>query len=96
MKPLEPSVEILNHIQAEWMKLDIDAPEKEKARVLALMKHYPKCYLSANAAKTLANVQCSGAPITAGPIPMHHAIEICKRYNGRVDVVWLGNHWETL
>jgi len=70
----KPTVAELNDIQTQWMKLDPHAPDKEKNRVFALMKLYPRAYLSVDAAKANGSAMVDGCPVWASPRPIRDAL----------------------
>jgi hypothetical protein len=82
-----PTVERLNLIQAEWMKLDPGAPELEKKRVFKLMEEYPATYVSGHDGKGVC--QHHGMPCSV-TVTFGQALETCKALGGRCDVAWNG------
>jgi len=82
-----PSVERLNHIQTEWMKLDPGAPKPECDRVFKLMNEYPKRYVSGHDGKGV--VMIDGGPMNQ-PMDFGLCLQLCKQHGGRVDVAWNG------
>lgn len=87
----ERRVHRLNYIHQEWMRLDCDAPDKEKARVFALMKELPTSYLSINGDRTQAV-----AMVRECPMNVAMAAHECVRYYGHLlapDVAWQGDKW---
>jgi hypothetical protein len=83
----QPTVEELNAIQAEWMKLDPHAPTAEKRRVFALMERYPRKFVSGH--DGLGVCMVDGQP-TSMPIEFQTALNRCKEFGGRTDVAWNG------
>ena len=83
----------LNAIQADWMELSNDAPEKEKKRVFSLMEKIPKAYVSISG--NMATVIWNGQPMNR-PIPIESALE----YHGDIipekDIAWNGGQWVAL
>lgn len=77
MKSNTLTIEELNSIQDEWMKLDCNAPEKEKQRVFKLMEKMPSSYVSLSADGTTASVMQHNLPIT-NTMPAKQAIEYAK------------------
>jgi len=93
----KPTVAELNDIQTQWMKLDPHAPDKEKNRVFALMKLYPRAYLSVDAAKANGSAMVDGCPVWASPRPIRDALRWLmdlrdhRQHPGvRTDVAWCG------
>jgi hypothetical protein len=95
MKTKLPTVDELNAVQDEWMKLDSNGPEKEKNRVLALYAAViPKSYLGVSEDKMLAGLMIDGAPIYANKRPIEEVIKHAQSFPHRVirtDVAWCGS-----
>ncbi len=87
------TVEEANTIQAEWMKLDPDAPEKEKKRVFALMAKLPGSYMSVNSAG-LSTVMVQGTPAHAFPMPVDQGAEYARKLGVQTRLRWHAKgHW---
>lgn len=87
MKTKLATVEELNRIQDEWMKLDSSANIIKQQRVFALMKQLPKVYVSGH--DGFGVVYISGMPVNQGET-FEKAVARCRAYEGRVDVAWNG------
>lgn len=90
-----PTVDELNAIQAEWMALNPDAPEKEKQRVFALMRRYPNAYISGHDGRGV--VVLDGGPINQA-MDFQFCIDLCLKLGGRIDIAWNGRigQWYSL
>lgn len=82
-----PTVEELNYIQFEWMQLDPFAPEPEKKRVFAMMRKYPRIYVSGHDGNGVCMID--GQPWTA-TAAFADAMRHCKEFGGRTDIAWNG------
>lgn len=97
--PALPTLEELNSIQAEWMKVDPCGDKAECARVCKLMERYPKRYISGHDGVGVTMID--GGPCSATALPLHGPtgeIERCRKLGGRVDVIWNGKigQWEKM
>lgn len=83
----------LNAIQADWMAISSDSPEKEKQRVFVLMEKIPKVFLSIS--EEMATVIWNGQPMNR---PM--SIESALEYHGDIipekDIAWKNGQWVAL
>lgn len=78
----------LNDIQRQYMQLDvINAPEKEKKRVLDLYKDMPHSFISANNNLSCCTVIHNGSPVV-DHVSLEKAINICEANKWLSDVVW--------
>ena len=82
-----PTVAELNAIQAEWMKLDPNAPEAEKRRVEKLMERIPQTYVGGSEKRSVVNHH--GGPLNH-PMERRAALELCAKVGGRTDVIFDG------
>lgn len=80
-----PTVEQLNYVQGEWMKLDPFAPEAEKQRVFTLMKICPRCYLSKSGDFGICILDGSSWML---PQPISTVLPIVRQHGGRTDIAW--------
>lgn len=95
MKNTPPTVGELNEIQRQWMALESTATDKEKNRVFALMKSYPRAYLSVTKDKSMASVMVDNCPMWAQARPIKDALRWLmdlrdhRQHTGvRTDVAW--------
>lgn len=82
-----PSVAELNEIQAAWMALQSDAPEREKDAVLRMMERYPRTYVSGH--DGIGICMHGGCPMSRN-VSFEQAMQTCKAFGGRTDVAWNG------
>jgi len=81
----------LNSIQAEWMKLDCNAPKEEQERVFALMEKMPKNYISVNDDGNAIAMWANQ------PLNMEMPLEDVIQYHGAnmdsVEIAWKCPNW---
>ncbi len=86
-KSPEPTIAELNHAQAEWMALNLNAPDKEKQRVFKLMESRPKRYIALHE-NGGGILMLDGAPTAAAPLLISYCVSMGKKHGARVDVCW--------
>ena len=86
------TIDEANKIQAEWMALESEAPEKKKKRVFALMDQCPKKFLSINKDNSLAQVMISGMPLNQ-PQTISECIAYFSHYDFDRTMAWCYDRW---
>jgi hypothetical protein len=102
----QTTVEQLNRLQADWMALQADDPEKVRKAVLGRMAdHYPKTYVSVSSDLAYGMPMIDGMPVWPSPRSTAEAVGYLRgitRHRGdrgvRLDVGWCGSkgEWVTL
>jgi hypothetical protein len=95
MKNTLPTVDELNDIQAQWMKLESTDSEAKKNEVFALMETLPKYYVSASIDLKKGFPICNGGIVWSEEreikLALAYVSECSQRFSGcRLDVVWVG------
>ncbi len=86
------TVEEANKIQAEWMALESNAPEKKQKRVFALMDKFPKKYLSIHSSGATAVLVVGGMPCNQ-PMPIADVIRHFSNENFDRTIAWSADKW---
>lgn len=86
------TIDEANKIQAEWMALESEAPEKKKKRIFALMDQCPKKFLSINKDNSLAQVMISGMPLNQ-PQTISECIAYFSHYDFDRTMAWCYDRW---
>jgi len=84
----------LNSIQAEWMKLDCNAPKAEQERVFALMAKMPKNYISVNE-EGQAVAMWANQPLNMA-MPLDDVIQYHGANMDSVEIAWECPNWIAL
>lgn len=89
-----PTLDELNAIQQQWMKLDpTESTEAERQKVFAQMRRLPRAHCSVSNDGKQANVMVDGGPMWALSRPTQDAVRWLKEFNHpgtRTDVAWCG------
>lgn len=86
------TIDEANEIQAEWMALESEAPEKKKKRIFALIDKLPKNHLSINKDSSLAQVMISGMPLNQ-PQTIADCIAYFSHYGFDRTMAWCYDRW---
>lgn len=76
-----------NDIQAQWMGLDSNAPEKEKQRVFALMKKLPRSHITVSPDGS-AMLIIHGQPAHAFNEPIEDSVKRAKALGVQTQLRW--------